>query len=355
MIFEAQLADPTPQCEQAVYRSLIDQAVLADRLGFDRVWAVEHHNLRYYAHCTAPEVLLSFVAARTERIRVGHGVAMLPWRYNHPLRVAERAATLDILSGGRLDLGTGVSSSPLEMGAFGVDPDTRHAEWEEAIRAIPRMWDDEPFEHHGTYFDVPPRHVLPKPVQKPHPPLYVAATRDETISTAGRMGVGALCLGFGGPEDIVKKRGLYDEAIASRDPNGIAGKTPTDHLSALCPAIVLRDREKAVEIGIRAQRFFVDSLEHCYGGGPEPRTDVDLAETVTTYLSEQKIESPSSLQAASGPRAYGGPEEAAAYVDALRTSGADEVMFLIQMGTVPHEVCMESVQLIGEEVIPRFR
>jgi hypothetical protein len=169
------------------------------------------------------------------------------------------------------------------------------------------------------------------------------------------MGVGALCLGFGGPEDIVKKRGLYDEAIASRDPNGIAGKTPTDHLSALCPAIVLRDREKAVEIGIRAQRFFVDSLEHCYGGGPEPRTDVDLAETVTTYLSEQKIESPSSLQAASGPRAYGGPEEAAAYVDALRTSGADEVMFLIQMGTVPHEVCMESVQLIGEEVIPRFR
>lgn len=355
MIFEAQLADPTPACEQMVYPSIIEQAMLADTLGFDRVWAVEHHNLRYYAHCTAPEVLLSFIAARTQRIRVGHGVAMLPWRYNHPLRVAERAATLDILSGGRLDLGTGVSSSPLEMGAFGVDPDTRHAEWEEAIRAIPRMWRDEPFEHHGTYFDVPPRHVLPKPVQKPHPPLYVAATRDETIGVAGRLGIGALCLGFGGPDDVAHKRHLYDEAIGSRDEDGIAGAVATDHLSALCPSIVLHDREKAVEIGVRAQRFFVDSLEHSYAGGPEPRIDVDLTESVTTYLSEQKIESPSSLLAASGPRAYGNANDAANYVDALKSAGADEVMFLIQMGTVPHEVCMESVQLIGEEVIPRFR
>jgi alkanesulfonate monooxygenase SsuD/methylene tetrahydromethanopterin reductase-like flavin-dependent oxidoreductase (luciferase family) len=355
MIFEVQLADPSRQSERDTYASTVEQAVLADQLGFDGVWAVEHHNLRYYAHCTSPEVLLSYIAAKTERIRIGHGVVMLPKNYNHPIRVAERVATLDILSNGRVDVGTGVSSSELEMGAFGVDPATRHAQWEEAIRIIPRMWRDEPFEHHGTYFDIPPRNILPKPVQVPHPPLYVAATRNETLETAARLGIGALCMGFGGAQDVADKRALYDQAIAARDPAGIAGEIPTDHLAALCPSIVLANREQAVEIGVRAQRFFVDALEHAYAGGPEPRPQNDVRGTVVSYISEQKIESPSQLQAATGPRAYGTPDDAAEYVEALRDAGADEVMFLIQMGPVAHETCMETIRLLGQEVIPHFR
>lgn len=355
MIFEVQLTDPTRERERETYASTVEQAVLADQLGFDRVWAVEHHNLRYYAHCTAPEVLLTYIAAKTERIRVGHGVAMLPKNYNHPIRVAERVATLDILSNGRIDLGTGVSSSPLEMGAFGVNPETRHAEWEEALRIIPRMWREEPFEHHGEYFDIPPRHIVPRPVQEPHPPLFVAATRTETIKTAARLGIGALTMGFGGPQDIAEKRKMYDEAIAARDPAGIAGEAPTDHFAALCPSIVLADRERAIEIGVRSQRFFVDALEHCYAGGPEPRPLDNVEDTVSTYISEQKIESPSQMQAAAGPRAYGNPDDAVAYVRALEQAGADEVMFLIQMGPVPHDVCMETIELLGKEVIPNFR
>lgn len=355
MIFEVQLADPSRESERECYASTVEQAVLADRLGFDRVWAVEHHNLRYYAHCTAPEVLLTYIAAKTDRIRVGHGVAMLPKNYNHPIRVAERTATLDILSGGRIDLGTGVSSSEKEMGAFGVDPDTRHAEWEEAIRIIPRMWREEPFEHHGEYFDIPPRHIVPRPVQEPHPPLFVAATRVETLETAARLGIGALAMGFGGPQDIAEKRNIYYEAIARREPGCIAGEAPTDHFSALCPAIVLSDRERAIEIGVRSQRFFVDALEHSYANGPEPQPLDNVEDTVSSYISEQKIESPSQMQAAKGPRAYGSPDDANSYVDALMKAGADEIMFLIQMGPVPHEVCMETIELLGKEVIPNFR
>ncbi len=354
MIFEVQLAEPTPEMERRVYHETVEQAVLAEAMGFDRVWAVEHHNLRYYAHCTAPEILLSYIAAKTERIRIGHGVVMLPSNYNHPIRVAERIAALDILSDGRVDFGTGVSSSELEMGAFNVSPETRHDEWEEALRIIPRMWREEPFEHHGKYIDIPPRHILPRPVQDPHPPLFVAATRDETLDTAGRLGIGALCLGFGGPPDIRQKRARYDRAIAARDPSAIAGVVPTDHLSALCPAVVLEDRDRARALGIRGQRFFIAALNYCYGGGPEPDPEADLSEKLTGQLSEEMLEAGTGAHGG-GLTSFGDPDDIRAYVAALADAGADEVMFLIQMGTVPQDACLESIRLIGENVIPDYR
>ena len=361
MIFEVQLATPTPEEERRVYLETVEQALLAEQMGFDRVWAVEHHNLRYYAHCTAPEVLLAHIAARTERIRVGHGVVMLPKNYNHPIRVAERIAALDILSGGRVDFGTGVSSSELEMGAFGVDPETRHAEWEEAIRIIPRMWTEAPFQHSGKYFQIPPRHVLPRPVQEPHPPLYVAATRNETLDVAARLGIGALCLGFGGPDDIRSKRERYDRGIAERSAEGIAGLVPTDHLSALCPAVVLEDRERGRRIGLRGQRFFVEALSHSYAGTPEPRADVDPGEPRAARLSDEIIRADGAPAAGLDPssdevaRAFGDPDDALRYVRAIADAGADEVMFLIQMGTVPQDACLETIRLLGEHVIPKFR
>ena len=356
MIFECQLAQPTAEQERSIYADTVEQALLAEQVEFDRVWAVEHHNLRYYAHCTSPEVLLAYIAARTTRLRVGHGVVMLPPRFNHPIRVAERIATLDILSEGRVDFGTGVGSSELELGAFGVNPETRHAEWEEALRCIPRMWREEPFEHHGKYLDIPPRCVLPRPVQEPHPPLYVAATRDETLDVAGRLGIGALCLGFGGPPDIAQKRARYDRAIAARNPNDIAGLVPTDHLSALCLSTVLEDRERARQIGLRGQRFFVDALAHNYAGAPEPDPRVSLDQAVETRLSEETVRAdaftnPISADAAD---AFGNPDDCLRYVRALADAGADEVMFLIQMGTVPQDACLESIRLIGEHVIPQF-
>src|SRR5574337_1058872 len=140
VIFEAQLANPTPERERQTIRDCVEQAILAEQMGFDRVWAVEHHALTRYAHMSAPEVFLTWVAARTSRIRVGHGVVCMPFHYNHPIRVAERAAMLDVLSGGRLDLGAGRGATLQEMSLCGVDPDRTYAEGDEALRMIGRMW-----------------------------------------------------------------------------------------------------------------------------------------------------------------------------------------------------------------------
>ena len=123
MIFEAQLAFPTREREQQVIRDCVDQAVFAEEMGFDRVWAVEHHCLKWYAHMSAPEIFLTWVAARTSRIRIGHGVVCMPFNYNHPVRVAERAAMLDVISGGRLNLGAARGGTAQEMALCGVDPD----------------------------------------------------------------------------------------------------------------------------------------------------------------------------------------------------------------------------------------
>src|SRR5258708_28455537 len=140
LLYEMQIADPTARAEAAMFRECVEQAVLAEKLGYHAVWAVEHHGLYEYSHSSAPEIFLSFVAARTSRIRIGHGVTLLPHRYNHPLRVAERIATLDILSGGRVNWGSGKYSSLVEQHAFENDVGTLHDQWLHAAVLIPRSW-----------------------------------------------------------------------------------------------------------------------------------------------------------------------------------------------------------------------
>src|SRR3954451_7033000 len=146
MIFEAQLAYPSREHERQVINDCVEQAVFAEAMGFDRVWAVEHHALRWYAHMSAPEIFLTWVAARTSRIRIGHGVVCMPFGYNHPVRAAERAAMLDLLSGGRLDLGAGRGATIQEMSLCGVTPEETYPQVEESLRMIASMWLEEEFE-----------------------------------------------------------------------------------------------------------------------------------------------------------------------------------------------------------------
>src|SRR5437762_13307026 len=130
MIFEAQLANPTRVRAQRVIRDCVEQAVLGERMGFDRVWAVEHHALKWYAHMSAPEVFLTWVAAKTSRIRIGHGVVCMPFGYNHPVRAAERIAMLDLLSGGRLDLRAARAATIQEMSRCGAAPEATCPQFE---------------------------------------------------------------------------------------------------------------------------------------------------------------------------------------------------------------------------------
>ncbi|WP_194818285.1 LLM class flavin-dependent oxidoreductase [Nocardia sp. XZ_19_385] len=369
MIFEAQMTNPSADHERQVLRDCVEQAVLAEEMGFDTVWAVEHHGLKWYAHMSAPEIFLTWVAARTSRIRIGHGVVCMPFNFNHPVRAAERAAMLDVLSGGRVNLGAGRGATPQETSMCGVDPDRTYQEVEEALCIIGKAWQDPEgeFEWHGELLDIDPHPLLPRPVQLPHPPLFMACTKKDTLKLAADYGIGALVLGFAGIEEIAELRRTYDAAIAERTGEKFVSTVVNDHFAALCPTIVLDDREQAQQIGARGQRFFAQSIKHWYGAGPVPDEAVDnsvdevagikkAAEEHLAYLHEAKIPvKPGATSVFNVEHAYGSPEDAIAYVERLQAAGADEILCLIQMGTVPQEACLETIRHWGEKVIPHFR
>ncbi|MBT6970914.1 MAG: LLM class flavin-dependent oxidoreductase, partial [Actinobacteria bacterium] len=183
--------------EHRLFKDALDQIELADRLGYDYIWEVEHHFLEEYSHSSAPEVFLAAASQRTKQIRLGHGIVLLPGQYNHTARVVERLNTLDILSDGRVDFGTGESSSTAELEAFSVERETKRDQWLDHIEAATAMMVEEPFAGwDGPWLKMPPRNILPKPFQKPHPPLWVACSQRETIQLAAQKGVGALTFAF---------------------------------------------------------------------------------------------------------------------------------------------------------------
>jgi alkanesulfonate monooxygenase SsuD/methylene tetrahydromethanopterin reductase-like flavin-dependent oxidoreductase (luciferase family) len=368
MIFEAQLADPTPERERQVIHDCVEQAVFAEEMGFDRIWAVEHHSLTRYAHMSASEIFLAWVAARTKTIRLGHGVVTMPFGYQHPVRVAERAAMLDVLSGGRVDIGAGRGATRQEMSMYGVRREDTYPQLEEALRIFAAAWREDTFEWHGT-LDIGPGAVLPRPVQDPHPPLFMACSKHDTLALAAELGIGALVMGFAGADDVRQMRKVYDEAIATRTGERFVSSEANDHLSALCPTIVLDDAAEALRLGTRGQRFFAESIAHWYGNGPAPTgyPEDDSADDHAAALTRSRDELVARLHEADIParpvdtgtfnadHAYGDAQTAVAYVEQLRAIGVDEVMCLIQMGTVPQEACMETIRHWGETVIPHFR
>lgn len=365
MIYEAQTADTSPEAERQLFHDCVEQAVFAEEMGFDRIWAVEHHCLKWYAHMSAPEIFLTWVAARTSRIRLGHGVVCLPFGYNHPLRVAERIATLDILSGGRLDVGAGRGATLQEMSAFGVNPEDTYDQLEESLQIISRCWLKDEFEWHGS-LDISPHPILPRPQQLPHPPLYLACTKRDTVKLAAELGVGALVLGFAGIDEIRILRKIYEEALEVRDGSRFVSPQPNTHFSALCPTIVLDDREQAYRIGARGQRFFAEAIMHWNLGTPAPQAgseDDDIFEEVeqsrerlVAKISEMQIPfTPNTTSTLNIEHAYGNAADAIRYITELRDAGADEIMCIMQMGTVPHEAIMSTIEAYGKTIIPHFR
>src|ERR1700740_2935771 len=200
IFYELQLPRPwNPDSELNLYHNALDQLELAARLGYDFAWEVETHFLEEYSHSPAPEVFLAAASQRTKQIRLAHGIMQLTTV--HPARVAERIAALDLVSRGRVEFGMGESASITELEPFGRSFEDKRAVWEDAVRAVIPMFKDGGCEYHGDYFDFPLRNVVPKPVQKPHPPLWVACSNRETIKLAARCGIGALTFAFVDPRE----------------------------------------------------------------------------------------------------------------------------------------------------------
>lgn len=367
LIYEAQTADTSRAGDAKILNDMVEQCMLADRLGFDIAWCVEHTALEMYAHMSIPETFLAYVAGRTTRLGIGHGVICLPPKQNHPVKVAERCAALDILSGGRLHVGFGKGGTQQEAGTFGYRLEDLPPMIKEAMYLIPRLWMEDNWEHKGQFVDIAPRPIHPKPLQDPHPPLYMACTHDETLNDAGGRGIGALVLGFGGPEQVAVKNDIYRRAFANRNPADQVGYRPTEHLAALCPAIVLEDRDEAKRIGNRGLRFFMESIGHWSSGGATPLPDPsawphDLstpgAAVVTANIGREDVQldlADPNVAMANSTNAFGNVEDCIAYVERLIEAGADEILFLNQMGTVPQWAMLETIRQIGEHVIPHFR
>ncbi len=368
IFYEHQLPRPwSVEAEHKLLKDALEQVELADRLGFDYVWEVEHHFLEEYSHSSAPEVFLAAASQRTSRIRLGHGIVALPPAYNHPARVAERIATLDLVSDGRADFGTGETSSEAELGGFGIDRASKRAQWDEALDAVTRMFVEEPFAgYDGTFLKMPARNVVPKPLQKPHPPLWVACSRRETIHLAATKGIGALSFSFIEPEQAKQWVDDYHDTIASPScvPGGFA---VNPRIACVLPFMCHRDEETAVERGLDGGHFFGYSLAHYYVFGQhfpgrtriwdefqERRAlfgfDRQIAARTGQPLGAQLLEE--GLGALRG--AIGTPDQIRDLVRRYATAGVDQLIFVSQAGKNRHEDICESLELFAREVLPEF-
>jgi alkanesulfonate monooxygenase SsuD/methylene tetrahydromethanopterin reductase-like flavin-dependent oxidoreductase (luciferase family)/putative sterol carrier protein len=368
IFYEHQL--PRPWGEDGEHRLLhdaLEQIEIADRAGFDTVWEVEHHFLEEYSHSSASDVFLAAASQRTKRIRLGLGILPLPPGYQHPARVAETVATLDLVSDGRVEFGTGETSSGVELEGFGVDRATKRAQWAEALDAVTRMMVEEPFAGaDGRFVSMPPRNVIPKPLQKPHPPLWVACSRRETIRLAAEKGIGALSFSFVEPEEA---REWVDEyhAILASERCVPAGFAVNPRVAVVLPMMLHPDEAEAIERGIDGAHFFGYSLAHYYVFGDHRpgrtnvydeferrRADVGFARSVIT--AEDAPLGVRVLQQGLGSLrgAIGTPGQVRELCRRYEAAGVDQVIFVLQAGRNRHDHICESLELFGAEVLPGF-
>jgi alkanesulfonate monooxygenase SsuD/methylene tetrahydromethanopterin reductase-like flavin-dependent oxidoreductase (luciferase family) len=368
IFYEHQLPRPWEEdSEHRLLKDALDQIELADRLGYDYAWEVEHHFLEEYSHSSAPEVFLGAASQRTTRIRMGHGIVQLPFNFNHTARVAERIATLDLVSDGRVDFGTGEASSEAELGGFLVDRASKRAQWTEALDAVTRMMVETPFAGYDSEFlEMPQRNVVPKPLQKPHPPLWVACSRRDTIHLAAQKGIGALSFSFIEPSEARHWVDDYYNTIQSDEcvPGGFA---VNPNLAVVVPLMCHRDEETAIERGLDGGHFFGYSLGHYYIFGTHKPgvTDVweefqknrslfgfdrqvaaQTGQTLGAQLFQQGL---GSLRGAIGT-----PEQIRQLVRGYAECGVDQIIFVSQAGRNKHDHICESLELFGQEVLPEF-
>src|SRR5919199_3516300 len=250
VFYEHQLPRPWgADGEHRLLRDGLEQIEIADRVGFDVVWEVEHHFLEEYSHSSASDVFLAAASQRTKDIRLGFGILPLPPGYQHPARVAETVATLDLVSGGRVEFGTGETSSGMELAGFRVDRDTKRAQWDEALDVVTRMMVEEPFAGwDGRFFEMPPRNVVPKPVQRPHPPVWVACSRRDTILLAAEKGIGALTFAFIDPEEAIHWVNDYYSTMETK--GAPIGKAVNPNIACVTTFMCHEDEKEAVARGL---------------------------------------------------------------------------------------------------------
>ena len=365
--------------DHKVVDETIEQCVAADEAGFHGVWFVEHHFLTGFSASPCPEVILGALSGQTKRIRLGFGVVILP--YHHPVRVAERVAMVDQLSHGRVEFGTG-RSAPYEQTGMGIDPRETRDRWSESLTMIPKIWESDMFEWEGRFWSVPSRQVLPKPYQKPHPPIWVAALQSATYELAAEKGIGVMALGISAPSKLVPHIRTYKENVRKSNP---VGGFINDRWLSNAVGVCGEDDKEARALGEKSLKTFFgpdkpylqdqknvyEKLVDSWGGVPD-----HLTQNFSRYLKgdegeplpEQVVDL--SGGAALAQRAFaeldadtlcdrgvivaGDPESCMKALRLHEEAGADELAILMSTETVSHEKAMKSIELLGKHVIPAF-
>ncbi|MBJ19353.1 MAG: LLM class flavin-dependent oxidoreductase [bacterium] len=350
---------PHPQgqreAEQSVYYEAIEQIQLADKLGFETVWCVEHHFREKRSACPTPEAVLGGLALSTQNIKLGFGVTLMPFGFGHPARIAERVATVDILSRGRVEWGTG-RSTPMEQTAFGVPTDeTSKDQWKEAVDIVVRMWEEERFSHESANLSFPERVQTPKPFQNPHPPCWVAAGSERSAEIAGENGVGLLSFSLFQPVSSMAGHISAYRAAYERGTQPLT-RVPNDRVGAYTLVHCCDDLESAAGYGLwdsvswwyhHLAEFTLEwefpnlSPEEQREVFPLLKPTVDAEVDVDRYQEEDMI-------------ICGPPEVCLEKILRYEEAGVDQLLCYVQFGMLPHEKVMRSLDLLGTKVIPEL-
>jgi len=350
-----------PDSEHRAYKDVLEQALAGERYGWDAFWTVEHHFLSEFSHCSNPEVLYGAIAAQTERMRIGYGVRLMPQPYNHPVRTAESVAVLDLISDGRVDFGTGRSSTRAELEGFGVDPAETRAMWQEAIGHVVGCWTNDEYEFAGRYWTMPRRRIHPKPLQKPHPPIWGATSSEDGHRQVGGLGLGLCSFAVGvSPAEVKAKVDIYRQAVAQcRQP---LGAFVNDRAATFTMALCAPDRAWALDAARPSFEWY-------------PKTGARQIASMTDWMTERhqdlgsyayaadmkKIDDEGALDLLSleylveaNACVVGTPEDCVQTCRLYEEAGIDLLLCLVNPWKVPHETVMQTIELMGTHVIPEF-
>jgi alkanesulfonate monooxygenase SsuD/methylene tetrahydromethanopterin reductase-like flavin-dependent oxidoreductase (luciferase family) len=383
---ELQRAHPGNDLEQTLLVDAIAQAKLADELGFGCWWNVEHHGAPGFSYSSAPEMMPVLLSQHTKRLRFGHSGILAPFRINHPLRVAERAAFADIASGGRLELGL-ARSGGTEWEAFGVDPDTSRDELREALRMIPQMWSGKPFSWKSDLLEIPERQVVPRPLQRPHPPLWQTCTSPESFEMAGQLGVGALATTLLSPlESLQTLLDHYAKGLSRCEP---AGGFVNDQRSVFTFMHCAETKEQAIASRAgEAALWFVNAAPHVFHvpralwidairgdlasndpaasapmnaeandlGDADPNDPVPVIRLLNRQLHGYELD-PEEVYEVLDPLdsvVVGDPDTCQHKLERYAAMGVDRLMCLMQFGALSQEEILRSIRIAGEALIPQL-
>jgi alkanesulfonate monooxygenase SsuD/methylene tetrahydromethanopterin reductase-like flavin-dependent oxidoreductase (luciferase family) len=351
------------ESELNAYRNTLEQAVFGDEMGFHAFWTVEHHFLEEFSHCSNPEVLYGAVAARTQNMRLGYGVRLQPKPYNHPVRSAESAAVLDLVSGGRVDFGAGRSSTRLELEGFGVDPDETRGMWREALEHVVKCWTEEYTELDGKYWSMPRRRVQPKPIQDPHPPIFGATASDSGHQMMGDLGLGLCSFSVAAPPEDTKRRiDIYRAAVEKCTTP--LGATVNNQAAAFtmvnCAATSQASRDRSEESFGWYVKNSISLITTVADWMEEKNRKLDdtysYLEPINQAMKSEALDPISNWDYLTGSKAVlaGTPDEVVETAKAYEEAGVDLLLCLVNPFKIGHEDVMETIELMGKHVIPEF-